>query len=262
MDHPSSCEPGASATGVCSSFVKTPVADAPGSLLSARETDARRSSGCMAERHDLRAEAMMGKAILSQVHRPNFKQQEGLSSRTDNASGLLGDRRSISPAAAWWLRRVSTPSVGRPSRFHPSHILHPGVPMVRADFLHSSTVPTADRGLEYLLLGDLRQLLEEPPSRETRRWLLAVLDRLLAGRSHLETPAYLPLGQRWTPDDFTQARNILSLELISQLQRLRDRVAHGAPFQFLAHELRTSLQRAMTSPCAACRSPALPIAGQ
>ena len=33
--------------------------------------------------------------------------------------------------------------------------------------------------LEYILLGDLRDLLEEPSDDETRRWLLAVLDTLL-----------------------------------------------------------------------------------
>jgi hypothetical protein len=33
--------------------------------------------------------------------------------------------------------------------------------------------------LEYILLGDLRDLLEEPADEETRKWLLAVLDTLL-----------------------------------------------------------------------------------
>ncbi|MCA9032679.1 MAG: hypothetical protein KDA66_17810, partial [Planctomycetaceae bacterium] len=33
--------------------------------------------------------------------------------------------------------------------------------------------------LEYILLGDLRDLLEEAPSKETSRWLTAVLDVLL-----------------------------------------------------------------------------------
>jgi hypothetical protein len=33
--------------------------------------------------------------------------------------------------------------------------------------------------LEYILLGDLRDLLEEPPDEETRRWLVAVLDALV-----------------------------------------------------------------------------------
>lgn len=33
--------------------------------------------------------------------------------------------------------------------------------------------------LEYILLGDLRDILEEPPDGESRKWLLAVLDALL-----------------------------------------------------------------------------------
>jgi hypothetical protein len=33
--------------------------------------------------------------------------------------------------------------------------------------------------LEYILLGDLRDLLEEPAEEESRKWLLAVLDTLL-----------------------------------------------------------------------------------
>src|SRR5882724_7956569 len=33
--------------------------------------------------------------------------------------------------------------------------------------------------LEYILLGDLRDILEEPPDDESRKWLLAVLDTLL-----------------------------------------------------------------------------------
>ena len=33
--------------------------------------------------------------------------------------------------------------------------------------------------LEYILLGDLRDVLEEPTDRESRRWLVAILDVLL-----------------------------------------------------------------------------------
>jgi hypothetical protein len=33
--------------------------------------------------------------------------------------------------------------------------------------------------LEYILLGDLRDVLEEPADRESRRWLVAILDALL-----------------------------------------------------------------------------------
>ena len=32
---------------------------------------------------------------------------------------------------------------------------------------------------EYILLGDLRDLLEDPPSDENRKWLVAVLDALI-----------------------------------------------------------------------------------
>lgn len=33
--------------------------------------------------------------------------------------------------------------------------------------------------LEYILIGDLRDAIEEPPTVETRRWLTAILDALL-----------------------------------------------------------------------------------
>ena len=116
--------------------------------------------------------------------------------------------------------------------------------MVMADAPPSSTVSAAERGLELLLLGDLRQLLEEPPTRENRRWLMAVLDRLLAGRAHPEM--CVPLGVRWIESDVSALPPTLGPELVSQLQRLRDRVAHGATFHTLAHSVRAGLQRAMT----------------
>jgi hypothetical protein len=45
--------------------------------------------------------------------------------------------------------------------------------------------------LEYILLGDLRDLLEEPPDAHTSKWLVAVLDELLA-----TLPRELRLRQR------------------------------------------------------------------
>ena len=45
--------------------------------------------------------------------------------------------------------------------------------------------------LEYILLGDLRDLLEEKPDRHTTKWLVAVLDELLA-----TLPRELRLRQR------------------------------------------------------------------
>jgi hypothetical protein len=38
---------------------------------------------------------------------------------------------------------------------------------------------TSYTSLEYILLGDLRELLDEPVDSESRRWMLSVLDKLL-----------------------------------------------------------------------------------
>jgi hypothetical protein len=38
---------------------------------------------------------------------------------------------------------------------------------------------TSYTSLEYILLGDLRELLEKPVDSESRRWMLSVLDKLL-----------------------------------------------------------------------------------
>jgi hypothetical protein len=65
--------------------------------------------------------------------------------------------------------------------------------MRMADTVLPPPTTHGDRGLEYLLLGDLRQLLDEPASRENRRWLLSVLDRLLAVRSSLGTGPNFPV---------------------------------------------------------------------
>lgn len=89
----------------------------------------------------------------------------------------------------------------------------------------------------YLLLGDLRWLLEEPADMNNGRWLLAVLDALLAHRTPLES-----LGHR--RDSRLGRRAHLSSEgtLSGKLQRLRDRVAHHKPFSLLANELRCDLK--------------------
>jgi hypothetical protein len=87
---------------------------------------------------------------------------------------------------------------------------------------------------ESLLLGDLAALLEETPSLTTSRWLLAVLDRLLALR--LEGPTAdvgelpSPVGPEPEPD------------LVDKLQRLRDRVAMRAPYLLLANDVRCELR--------------------
>jgi hypothetical protein len=115
--------------------------------------------------------------------------------------------------------------------------------MLAVEPLLSSMTPAAEFGLEYLLLGDLRQLLEEPPSRESRRWMLAILDRLLAGRCLSGIPEAL-LERRGIIRDASQ---FIPPEMVSQLQRLRDRVAHGVAVHGITQELRLGLQHLMES---------------
>uniref|UniRef100_A0A7C2K1L9 Uncharacterized protein n=1 Tax=Schlesneria paludicola TaxID=360056 RepID=A0A7C2K1L9_9PLAN len=92
--------------------------------------------------------------------------------------------------------------------------------------------------LEYLLLGDLLEVLEEVPSIPTSRWLLAILDRLLAlllAAGPISGEETEPRAD-WEPDP----------ELFEKLQRLRDRVALRAPYQLLANEVRCELRRRLS----------------
>ncbi len=96
--------------------------------------------------------------------------------------------------------------------------------------------------LEHLLLGDLRQLLEEPASPVTSQWIVATLDHLLAGRPRTTSP-FLPTLSRslpWSQDETPPSHQ--KLALFSKLQRLRDRVAHRAPYALLANEIRCDLR--------------------
>jgi len=115
--------------------------------------------------------------------------------------------------------------------------------MIAVEPVLSSRTPAVPIGLDYLLLGDLRQLLEEPRSRENRRWLLAILDRLLVGRC------------KGVPDVIATRRGLidepesrfLPPEIVSQLQRMRDRIAHGPVSDTATREFSTDLERLMDS---------------
>lgn len=84
--------------------------------------------------------------------------------------------------------------------------------------------------LEYLLLGDLVELLQEPYDEENRRWLLVVLDGLLDA-----IPAEGRLDRlRWFQSFFRHSESLQTAlirmeleyeELIFQLRKLRNRVA-------------------------------------
>ena len=103
--------------------------------------------------------------------------------------------------------------------------------------------PTRTRmEFEHLILGDLRQLLDESPSRERDRWLLATLDMLLVSRPRAMSQIYLPAIPRET--DFGNRNGFCAEPQVpfDKLQRLRDRIAHRAPYEPLAHELRSELR--------------------
>lgn len=90
----------------------------------------------------------------------------------------------------------------------------------------------------YLLLGDLHLLLDEPQDSTTSRWLLAILDCLLAKRIRLDAITTLKIDQH---DDWTTPGRV-DAEFYGKLQRLRDRVAHGRAYALLANELRCDLK--------------------
>jgi hypothetical protein len=113
-------------------------------------------------------------------------------------------------------------------------------PMIATVPAHSrSSVPRID--FEYLLLGDLRELLNESHGRERDRWLLATLDMLLVFRPR-SSVVYLPVIPR---DADLGIRPAVEPELqlpFDRLQRLRDRLAHRAPYEVLAQELIVELR--------------------
>ena len=99
-----------------------------------------------------------------------------------------------------------------------------------------------NRELEYLLLGDLRQTLEEPTGPQTSRWLLAILDMILACHPRVRPSIYLPVHLN---EDRYRPQSLESGSLIEKLRRLRDRVAHRTGHSSLASEIREELREVM-----------------
>ncbi len=102
--------------------------------------------------------------------------------------------------------------------------------------------------LEYILLGDLRDLLEEPAGEETRKWLLAVLDALLETlprEFHLEDengymsevleryPSWSPQVERLHGDHD---------QLFLKLKELRGRIERNIWVAPIANEVRRDLR--------------------
>jgi hypothetical protein len=102
--------------------------------------------------------------------------------------------------------------------------------------------------LEYILLGDLRDLLEEPADAENRRWLLAVLDGLLETLPREfdleDEDGYMSEVLERFPN---WARQVERLhhdhdQLFAKLKELRGRIDRGSWIAPIANEVRRDLR--------------------
>lgn len=102
--------------------------------------------------------------------------------------------------------------------------------------------------IEYILLGDLRELLEEPADEENRRWLLAILDSLadmLPREFQLkESGGYLQEVLDEFPSWSAQVDELHHQQhtLYARLRELRWRLAHSASYVGTADQLRCELR--------------------
>ena len=102
--------------------------------------------------------------------------------------------------------------------------------------------------LEYILIGDLRDLLEEPIDEENSRWLLAVLDSLLetlpVDFELKESGGYLQDVLDAYPNWDTHVANLRSEHepMCRRLCELREAVAQQRSVRSVADELRVQLR--------------------
>jgi hypothetical protein len=102
--------------------------------------------------------------------------------------------------------------------------------------------------LEYILLGDLRDLLEETADEESRRWLLAVLDALLDTLPHEfdleEADGYMTEVLERYPSWSAQVERLRRDHdlLFSKLKELRGRIERNIWIAPIANEVRRDLR--------------------
>ncbi len=101
--------------------------------------------------------------------------------------------------------------------------------------------------LEYLLIGDLRDLLEETPDHETRRWLLAVLEELLDllpnEFEYEDQGGYLADVCEQNPNwsNMVERLHREHESLYFNLLELRNRISSEQSFEFIADEVKPKL---------------------
>lgn len=101
---------------------------------------------------------------------------------------------------------------------------------------------------EYILIGDLRDLLEDAPTEENRRWMLAVLDALLATLpmefALKSEDGYLSYVLDEFPNWHTAVERLEQQHaaLHRRLRQLRDRLLTRARLQEVAERLRIELE--------------------
>ncbi|MBI3861389.1 MAG: hypothetical protein HY290_05795 [Planctomycetia bacterium] len=102
--------------------------------------------------------------------------------------------------------------------------------------------------LEYILLGDLRDVLEERPDRESRRWLIAVLDALLETLPREfdleDADGYMSEVLERYPSWSTQVDRLHSEhdQLFAKLKELRGRVECDTWIAPIANEVRRDIR--------------------
>jgi hypothetical protein len=105
--------------------------------------------------------------------------------------------------------------------------------------------------LEYILLGDLRDLLEEPADQFTRRWLVAVLDALLdtlpRQMALKESRGYLNEVLDEYPSWYRHVEDLQNEQrlLVLSLQALRDRLDSAGSFERDAMRVNSTVRQWM-----------------
>ena len=106
--------------------------------------------------------------------------------------------------------------------------------------------------LEYILLGDLRDVLEEPADRHTRGWLAAILDALLdtlpREMAIKEASGYLSEVLAEYPSWYRQVEELQNEErlLFLSLQALRDRLKGSGSYAHAADRVKSALKQWIT----------------